>query len=211
MRGLIVGGGPVNLEGLRDELANRPELIIAADAGAKYLLELGAYPDILVGDFDSLPADLVKQIAAAGKSVKQYSPQKDQTDLQLALDAAREAGLTAVTIWGGLGRRLDHTLGNIALLGYAAEAGIRACLRDAGHEIFLAAERNVVAARPGWAVSLLPLSREVTGVSASGLKYPLNRETLYANVTRGIHNPFTAAEAVIIVEAGSLLIVCFRE
>jgi thiamine pyrophosphokinase len=211
MRGLIVAGGPVDPDGLRNELATGPELIIAADAGAKHLLELGIYPDFLVGDFDSLPEALITQITAAGKQIRRYPVQKDQTDLQLALDVATEAGLTTVSIWGGLGRRLDHTLGNIGLLQYAADSGIHARLRDADHELFLAGERSVVPARPGWAVSLIPLSREVIGVSTAGLKYPLDRATLYANITRGVHNQFTTAEAIVTVKAGRLLIVCFRE
>jgi thiamine pyrophosphokinase len=211
MRGLIVGGGPVDLDGLRAELAAGIDLIIAADAGAKYLLELGVSPEILVGDFDSLPAEIVAQITASGKTVYRYSPQKDQTDLQLALDAAAQAGVTVVNIWGGLGRRLDHTLGNIGLLQYAQEAGMNARLRDAGHEVFLAGEHSVIAAQPGWAVSLIPLSPAVTGVTTAGLKYPLNQETLYFNATRGLHNQFTAAKVVITVATGRLLIVCFRE
>jgi thiamine pyrophosphokinase len=211
MRGLIVGGGPVDLDGLRAELATGPELIIAADAGAKYLLELGVCPEILVGDFDSLPPQIVAQITAAGKAVYRYPPQKDQTDLQLALDAAAHAGVTAVNIWGGLGRRLDHTLGNIGLLQYAGEAGLSARLRDIDHELFLAGGYTVVKARPGWAISLIPLSPAVTGVTTTGLKYPLNEETLYFNVTRGIHNQFAAAEAVITVATGRLLIIYFRE
>jgi thiamine pyrophosphokinase len=211
MRGLIVAGGPVCRDDLRGELATGPDLVIAADAGGKYLLELGVYPEILVGDLDSLPGEMVTQITAVGKTVRQYPPQKDQTDLQLALDVAAESGITAVTILGGLGRRLDHTLGNIGLLQYAAEAGINARLRDADHELFLAGERNVIATRTGWAVSLIPLSAEVTGVTTIGLKYPLNRETLYFNATRGVHNQFAAAEAIITVATGRLLIICFRE
>jgi thiamine pyrophosphokinase len=211
MGGLIVAGGPVSREGLQSALDAAPDLIIAADAGGKYLLELGVYPEILVGDLDSLPAEMVAQITAAGKTIRRYPSQKDQTDLQLALDVAAEAGMTAVAVWGALGGRIDHTLGNIALLQYAAEAGISVRLCDSDHELFLAGKHNIVAARPGWAISLLPLSSEVTGVITSGLKYPLNRETLDAHATRGIHNQFTAAEAVIIVGTGHLLIICFRE
>jgi thiamine pyrophosphokinase len=212
MRGLIVAGGPVDLDQLRGELAAAPDLVIAADSGGKRLLEVGVYPEILVGDLDSLPPESARQIAAAGKTIRRYPSQKDQTDLQLALDAARQSGLTDVTIIGGLGgRRLDHTLANIGLLQYARAAGLNARLIAVDRELQLAGAPITLAARPGWAVSLLPLSAEVSGVTTYGLKYPLHNETLYFGATRGVHNQFAVAEAVVSAVTGILLVVCFRE
>jgi thiamine pyrophosphokinase len=213
MRGLIVAGGPVDLDQLRRELAAAPDLVIAADSGGKRLLEVGGCPEILVGDLDSLPPESVRQIAAAGKIIRRYPAQKDQTDLQLALDLACQSGLTAVTIMGGVGgRRLDHTLANIGLLQYARAAGLDAKLIDVDRELQLAGAAPItLAARPGWAVSLLPLSTEVSGVTTYGLRYPLRDETLYLGATRGVHNQFTAAEAAVSAVTGILLVVCFRE
>jgi thiamine pyrophosphokinase len=211
-RGLIVAGGPVNAAQLEAEVAGGPELIIAADSGGKYLLELGALPDLLVGDFDSLAPEELRRIAAAGVKIHNFPPQKDETDLELSIEYARRDGITDLTILGGLGeRRLDHTLANIGLLLAARESGITARLIDPDQEVTLVGKRRVFAFRPGWALSLIPLTAEVRGIHTRGLAYPLRDETLRFGAGRGVHNRFELPEAVVEVREGILLAIVFRE
>ena len=210
-RGLLVAGGPLSLEQLKLELAAKPDLVVAADAGGKYLLEAGVLPDVLIGDFDSLPAEALESFSGAGTTLRRFPAQKDQTDLELALDYAIEKGVTALRILGGIGRRLDHTLANIGLLQSAWESGITASLVDETQEIHLTGNKITVASRPGWAVSLVPLSPVVQGVTTAGLKYPLENASLYFTATRGVHNEFAAGEAEITVSEGLLLVILFRE
>ena len=45
-----------------------------------------------------------------------HSPQKDETDTELALLAAERSGCAAADILGALGGRMDHAVGNIQLM-----------------------------------------------------------------------------------------------
>ncbi len=66
---------------------------IAVDGGLRHLRGLGLQPHLLVGDFDSISAAELESCREEGAEVLRYPSQKDQTDLELALDAA----LTRVT------------------------------------------------------------------------------------------------------------------
>jgi thiamine pyrophosphokinase len=207
---IIIGGGPVSLSQLKDELQTRPDLLIAADHGAEYLLDLGVFPDILIGDLDSLSPEALKRIRQQGIIPKIYPAQKDQTDLELALDQAIAYGMNRIKILGGLGNRLDHTFGNTGLLIKALKHGIEAHLLDPYHDLTVMNQKIILPKKAGWAVSLVPLTETVKGVTTSGLAYPLNHEDLKIDATRGLHNEFAASQATVEIDGGFLLVICFR-
>src|SRR3954451_6681075 len=100
------------------------DLVIAADGGARHAQRLGVTLDLWVGDGDSLGEDALAELVAAGVPVERSPADKDQTDLELAVDAAlarRSVGLVIVGALGG--ERVDHALGNVALLTAAGLAG----------------------------------------------------------------------------------------
>ncbi|HBF36864.1 MAG TPA: thiamine diphosphokinase [Firmicutes bacterium] len=208
---LIVGGGPIDLAQLKSEMASKPELIIAADRGGSYLWEIGAFPHVLLGDFDSLSKTVLSEMKAANVGIQVFSPKKDFTDLELALDLAIKRGVDSIRILGGLGNRLDHTLGNIGLLLRPLALGIETHLLDEYHDIVLIKDAIKLKRKPGWAVSLIPLSQKVTGITTTGLLYPLTQAELYLHSARGIHNELTGESAYIKVDEGILIVVCFRE
>jgi len=49
------------------------------------LLRKGIVPDVAIGDFDSVSNEELKEIRTRVANVKQYSPDKNQTDLELAV------------------------------------------------------------------------------------------------------------------------------
>ena len=212
MRVLIVGGGPVRFPQLEQELATKPDLVIAADYGGSYFAKMGIFPHVLMGDFDSLSKTDLNQLAASPVEVITFPTHKDYTDLELALDFALARKPKQVRILGGLGNRLDHTLGNIGLLLKPLSAKVEAHLLDEFHDIFLLKNSVIkIKNKPGWALSLIPLSQKVTGVTTSGLLYPLSNAELNLNSGRGIHNEFSKEIASIQVNEGTLIIICFRE
>jgi thiamine pyrophosphokinase len=207
---LIVGGGPVDIRQLQSELADKPAILVAADRGGSYLAELSILPDTLIGDFDSLSEPILRQMSQAGVVLKSYPAAKDYTDLELALDYALENGATAIRIIGGLGGRIDHSLGNIGLLLRALERGVEAHLIDIATDIVLTAGVITIKRKPGWAVSLIPLSLSVTGVTTTGLAYGLEQAELRLQSTRGIHNEFMAETATVEISGGILMVICFQ-
>lgn len=208
---LIVGGGPANQEQLKQELAQNPDMIIVADGGAKLFKNMGVFPQVVIGDLDSLDEDSINWLTTREVKILRFPVDKDETDLELAIDYAIHNGAVSLRILGGLGGRFDHSLGNIGLLLRAKKKGAEACLIDENHQITVSLGETMLQPRKGWAVSLLPLSNEVTGVTTTGLAYPLINETLYFTGSRGLHNRFLNDFAAVKFDQGILLIVYFKE
>lgn len=92
------------------------DLFIGVDRGSLLLIEQGICPDLAVGDFDSVSEKELALICSQSKEVLQAQPEKDDTDLELAVKAVFARYPQAqVTIFGAFGGRLDHTLANIFL------------------------------------------------------------------------------------------------
>jgi thiamine pyrophosphokinase len=188
---------------LRDD-----DFVIAADGGARHALSLGRTPRALVGDLDSLTPDEVAALEAAGAQVERHPVAKDKTDLELALDRALAEGATEILLVGALGGRLDQTLANVLLMAQRPwPVPIR--LVDA-HEIasvIRGGETLTLAAASGSTVSLLPLSAEVTGITYTGMLYPLDNATLGLGSTRGVSNEVVRHPATVAVGSGIALVI----
>ena len=92
------------------------DLFIGVDRGSLFLIEQGICPDLAVGDFDSVSEKELALICSQSKEGLQAQPEKDDTDLELAVKAVFARYPQAqVTIFGAFGGRLDHTLANIFL------------------------------------------------------------------------------------------------
>lgn len=180
------------------------DLLIAVDGGLRHLFVLGLRPQVLIGDLDSVDADAENRAREAGCLVLRYPPQKDETDLELALVYALQQGCTTLCIAGGLGGRLDHTLGNLYLLAQPALQGCQVRVDDGVDEVFIVRQAVEITGTPRDRVSLLPVSETVTGVRTEGLVYPLRDETLYRERTRGISNVMLAEQARVRIESGLL-------
>lgn len=185
-------------------------LVIAADAGARHAATLGLVLDHWVGDGDSLGFAGVEELRAAGVPVRLVSVDKDESDTELAILDALDAGATELTIVGALGGpRFDHALANAFLLAHPRLRGRRARLLDPGARVTLLSGpgRAVLEGRPGDLVTLLPLGGEAAGITTYGLRFALENETLEVGRTRGLSNVRTMDVARVELTAGRLLIV----
>lgn len=191
-------------------------LVIAADGGARHASRLGVAIDAWVGDGDSLDAAGLAALLADNVPMERASPQKDESDTELAVRAALRRGADGVVIVGALGgTRIDHTLANIGLLALIESAGRSAALLDANSRITLVHApgpggrpvRRALPGRTGDLVSLLPLGAGVIGVTTSGLAYALAGEPLPAGPARGLSNLRMATDAAVTVAGGLLLVV----
>lgn len=206
-RALIFANGErANLEILRAWV--RPDdLLIAADGGLRFLRALGLPPGLVIGDLDSLAEGEIEQLRQAGVAVRQHPVHKDETDLELALQAALAAGARQIWVVAALGGRLDMILANIFLLMLPELSGVDARLEDGYDTVFLIrpGRPGEVQGQPGERLSLLPLNGPAHGVHTQGLEYPLNRETLWPERSRGISNRLQAPLARITLDDGLLL------
>lgn len=175
--------------------------LIAADGGYGWLKAQGLTPHLAVGDFDSLgcvPEDV---------PVLRHPPEKDDTDMMLAVQEGLKRGCTRFLLYGGLGGRLDHTLANLHVLDHLAREGCEAFL--------LGPNETVTALRNGsltfsgahrGTLSVFPWGGDARGVTLSGLRYPLEGGTLTPHHPLGVSNEFLGKEAVISVTDGALLV-----
>lgn len=192
------------------------DLVVAADGGARNAARLGLTVDHWVGDGDSLPAADLAELRAIGTRVELAERDKDQSDTELALAAAVASGAREIVVLGAFGgRRLDHALANISLLGSPALAELDAVLLagDARVRLVVAPGKGgapvdvALGGRPGGIVSLLPYGGDVRGVTTTGLRYPLDDEPLLLGSARGLSNVRDADDASVVVRNGKLLVV----
>ncbi len=179
------------------------DYIIAADRGFDSLLAYGVTPDLAVGDFDSLGH------MPDHPNVIRLPEEKDDTDMLFALRRGLELGYRRFVLLGGVGGRLEHTLGNLQLLGWLTTQGAQGLL--AGEKTAATALRGGSITFPAsmtGPLSVFPFGGPAEGVGLSGLKFPLERYTLTDGVpTLGVSNEFLGVPAAVSVERGCLLLV----
>lgn len=206
---IFANGAPNDGPMVRDMLASSPDaLTIAADGGARVAGYFGRLVDIVIGDMDSLEEDEIQRLAVAGTEVVRFPEHKDETDLELALLHAADAGVQWIRIIGGLGDRFDQTLANVYLMGLPQLAELDVAL-VAGKErlCLLRPGSHTLHGAAGDTLSLIPLGGDVTGVTTGRLSYPLKGETLYFGPARGISNVFEEATCQVSLVSGVLLAV----
>ncbi len=190
--------------------------VVAADGGARHAEALGLAIDRWVGDGDSLGEAGIEALEAAGVPLERARPDKDESDTELAVLAARRMGATQLTILGALGGpRLDHALANLGLLSMPEleYLGVRLVAVDARVRRLLGPGRDGeparldLAGRVGDLVSLLPIGAGAEGVTTHGLAYRLADEPLLAGRTRGLSNLREQPDAAVILRRGQLLVI----
>ncbi len=191
-------------------------LVIAADGGARHAIALGIPVDIVVGDLDSLAPTDLDRLAAAGTSIQRASPDKDESDTELAIRAALDAGSTRITLVGALGgERLDHALANLLLLAHPMLDDVEATIVDREVRIQRTGTTDgpgtiELDGRPGDLVTLLPIAGVVEGVVTDGLRYPLRAEDLQPGPARGLSNVMSRPTAQVRTRRGRLLVIHTR-
>lgn len=183
-------------------------LIVAADGGARVALHYGFTPHIVLGDMDSLPPDELNRLAASGTVIQRYPPEKEETDLEIALKWAAGQAVAAIHIIGGIGDRLDQTLANIYLLALPELHNIETDFL-AGRQSTRLWEPGIhtLNGAPGDTVSLIPMGTAVHGVTTENMYYPLTDETLMFGPARGISNVMLTDRARVKFQSGALLVV----
>lgn len=202
---VFAGGDAPDLR--RGVLLPPDSFVIAADSGLENAMRFGRRVDLVVGDMDSVSPTVLEVARAAGTVVEVHPTAKDRTDLELALDRAKEMGARRVEVVGGSGNRLDHLLANALL--FAASTYEAMTIRAYMGTACLGIVRSHVAFEgiPGELVTLLPLSCGSNSVTTSGLLYPLDGEALSAGSTRGVSNEMVGSVATIIVSSGVIAVV----
>lgn len=194
---------------LRQQTAGRFDFVIAADSGADFAEQFGLDVDMIIGDFDSIDPLSLERFTQSGVSVLRFSPDKDATDFELALQQAVERQAASVVVIGGHGGRVDHSLANVAVLSasHLATVQIHALLDASLLSVVHAGRSFSFHGDHGDLVTLLAVHGEARGVFSEGLHYPLHGDVLASSSGRGVSNVMAASSAKVSIEAGTLLVI----
>lgn len=195
----IIGAGDFTIRGL---LPGPRDLLIAADGGYDSLRRFGIRPHLVLGDMDSITR-LPEGIARL-----RFPPEKDLTDMALALRFARARGYRRFRLYGATGGRLDHSLANLQTLAGLAREGLQGIIVAPGVTIFSLADGSLrfPALRPGTVVSVFCQGGEALGVTLKGLEYPLHDARLDPFTPLGVSNQAQGRPFSVSVRQGVLLI-----
>lgn len=204
MRAVVVAaGGPLDEDARHLDGA---DLIVAADGGARTIERWGRLPQLVVGDLDSLGEEAAASFAARGVEIVRAPVDKDETDLELAVELARQRGATEIVVLGALGgERTDYDIAN-ALLVLAWGSAVRAVRGRTTVRGIRAGERLDLEGAVGDRVSLVPGGPR-TSVGTEGLRFPLRDEPLAFASGRGMSNQIVTLPAAVRCLAGALLVI----
>jgi len=115
MRAVVFGGADIeNYSFCKEYLEN--SIVICCDSGLKHAKALNIIPDTIVGDFDSADKELIEFFKSMNIPTTEFPSHKDETDMELGAEAAVRMGADELILIGGIGSRMDHTMGNCNLI-----------------------------------------------------------------------------------------------
>lgn len=194
----LIGGGEVGTNDLALAQEFAPGLV-AADGGATYALQSGLMPEAVIGDFDSLPAEIRSQIPPDRLIAV---AEQDSTDFEKCLSRIRAPFVIGV---GFLGGRLDHALSVLSTMARLTQPPV--LLLGATDIAFVAPEKLKLDLGVGVRLSLFPLAA-AQGCS-KGLHWPIDGIEFSPAGQIGTSNITTGP--VLLEISGPMLIILPRE
>jgi thiamine pyrophosphokinase len=194
----LIANGQIDDLSLIKPLLKAYSRIIAVDGGLRYCKAMGVQPTLIIGDFDSAPKELLEEYAVPKIRLK---TEKDATDLEIAIEHEINRGTERLTVFGGWGGRIDHSLTNALLLTrFPGQVQMETEL-----EVLFAIEGDAkIRCEIGQTLSLLPICGPVIGIATKGLKWELNNGMLGPQFI-GISNVCLQQEVHIKIEEGILI------
>jgi thiamine pyrophosphokinase len=204
-RGVIVGAADIGRYDIIKEYLKDDDCFIYCDAGLKHEKALGREADIIVGDFDSTENPNRETETIVLPHVK------DDTDTVFAVKEAMRRGFSELLLVGVIGGRIDHTLGNIAILNMLHTAGCHGMIVDDHSEIEIVSDKPAYVSDKFPYFSLLNITGTCRGVTVKNALYPLDDAELTTDFPLGISNePLNGKTAIVTVKEGRALLVRVR-
>ncbi|MBM7692313.1 thiamine pyrophosphokinase [Peribacillus deserti] len=209
----ILAGGPLELVPDLHPYKDRPDVIWAGvDRGVYSLIRIGIQPNEAFGDFDSVTSEELNFLQEQLGHLHIYPSQKDQTDLEIALEWAMSKKPEKIILFGATGGRADHYLANIQLL---AQPGL---INQPQSHIYIEDTTNILFLKtPGTYgvkklqnkkyISFIPITPEIKGITLRGFKYPLENRNISMGSTLCISNELLYEDGTFSFEEGILLVV----
>jgi len=193
MKALILAGGDVFVTEVLKEQLKGIEFVIAADSGIRHAKELDLTPNLLVGDFDSITSEDMQLYSHV--PIVRHQPEKDDLDLELAIEEVLKKGADELIFVGATGSRLDQSLAAIMIAARHKEVFKHVKLYTGKQtiEILQAGDAIELMNEVRRTFSLLSLVPEST-LSIKNAKYPLSNTALKFGTGLGVSNETIAQE-----------------
>jgi thiamine pyrophosphokinase len=209
---VIVAGGPQGaLPAFKDFNSNTRW--IGVDRGLYTLIKSNITPEEAFGDFDSITEAERKEVDNSGCKLHTYSAEKDETDLELAINWALQQEDEQIVLLGCTGGRLDHELINIQMLNKGLETKKEIIICDKQNKIIIREPGTYSLEKEELFqyVSFIPQTKEVKGLSLEGFKYPLHKKTINWGETLCISNELLEKKGTYSFDSGILMVVKSRD
>ena len=176
-------------------------------------LKLGIFPNVIVGDMDSLPDSIVNDMKAEGVEIIRHPVKKDKTDLELALEIAIKRGAKEILLLTVLGGRLDQQMANIMLLTRPEWQSARLGLVQDNQRAWLlrGPDEITLEGKPGDTLSLVPLCTLLKGIDISGAEWPMQNGEVKMGSTHTISNSFSGNEVTVKIQSGLGLVIHIQQ
>ncbi len=207
----IVAGGPK--EFIPSVIFSKKKDVkwMGVDRGVTYLLESGIIPDFAVGDFDSVSKEDWKSIVSKIDEVSRFKPEKDETDMQLAMEWALKQKPTHIKIFGATGGRLDHFMANALMLSIYQKkySTVKIEVIDVQNTLSVHYPGKYPLQANNWKkyISFIPLDNNVTGLTLIGFKYPLHNHRVPFGSSLCISNELLQETGTFLFENGILMMI----
>jgi len=203
---LIIANGEIGTREERFIKSAEFARIIVADGAWVQARGMGLHPDVVIGDFDSVPPET--RIRMGNRVQWVHRPSQERCDLEKALQYCLEKAYLDVIIVGFSGGRIDHTFGNISLL-LRYDQSMELSLLTPHSDLFFVRDQRRFRLPIGTTISLIPLAN-VHGVRTKGLKYALNHEDLILGIREGTSNEVISSSVQISIDSGILMVAVLR-
>lgn len=204
---LVVTGGVVDLDQIRSYNEQHPGIfIVGVDGGCLSALKADFSLDLIYGDFDTLDPKVKEELFASDIEHIALNPDKDVTDTHGVLDELCSRGFKEVTIFGGMGSRMDHTMANLmvpfSLLSRMSITYIDSFNKIRFYEGPCIIEDEIANYRYLSVIPVTPIHIQAT----SGLKYNLESADLTPYDSLGISNEIINAYSIKLTSGRMMLI-----
>lgn len=216
MNTVLICGGEINDEFSLVCLKQiKPDCIIGVDKGLEFCYRNHVIPDWILGDFDSISKEVIDWYREQQEiPIRQYKPEKDDTDTRLGIELALKLGSDKIFLLGATGGRLDHYMGNLQSLLITARKEKEGWILDEQNAITVRKAGKICIHKEeqfGKYVSFFSMGDEVTGLSLTGFQYPLDGYTLKNSDGIAVSNQLLDDCGIIEFETGYLMMVLSKD
>lgn len=216
MNTVLICGGEINDEFSLVCLKQiKPDCIIGVDKGLEFCYRNHVIPDWILGDFDSISKEVIDWYREQQEiPIRQYKPEKDDTDTRLGMELALKLGSDKIFLLGAIGGRLDHYMGNLQSLLITAMEEKEGWILDEQNAITVRRAGKICIHKEeqfGKYVSFFSMGDEVTGLSLKGFQYPLDGYTLKNSDGIAVSNQLLDDCGIIEFETGYLMMVLSKD